>query len=156
MSKIVAEKWVRRFYNIYNTILSPNNGFHRYSQFFEAVKPVHKLTAEFQFSVVVKTAAMVEDGGGIVCGSITDNHKINQKFCGLFTRKSNHEAVHPLNANRGWYLLFDTVHLLKCLRNNWITEKCKKLSFDGETVGSFADVQELYEAEKIAFLKQHA
>ena len=50
-------------------------------------------------------------------------------------------------------MLFDTVHLLKCLRNNWITEKCKKLSFDGETVGSFADVQELYEAEKNSILK---
>jgi hypothetical protein len=118
-----------------------------------SIIPVHKLTAEYQFSVVTQAAAVVQNSGGVVIGSITDNHKINQKFCGLFKRKNNHEAVHPLHANQVWYLLYDSVHLLKCLRNNWITEKSQKISFDGHTVGSFVDVKELYEAEKSSILK---
>ena len=118
-----------------------------------AMTPVHKLTAEYQFKCVKEAAGMVESCGGVVLGSMTDNHKINQIFCGLFVKKSLAEAVHPLDANRVWYLLFDSVHLLKCLRNNWISEKEKKLSFDGQTVGSFADVEDVYEAEKESVLK---
>ena len=30
-------------------------------------------------------------------------------------------ATHPLDGTRSWYLLLDTVHLLKCIRNNWIS-----------------------------------
>ena len=52
-----------------------------------------------------------------------------------------------------WYLLFDTVHLLKSIRNNWITEKCQRLALDKQSVGSFLDVKKLYEAEKDSILK---
>ena len=117
------------------------------------VVPVHKLTAEYQFCLVKETTGMVEAAGGLVIGSITDNHKINQKYCTLFNRKSLCEAVHPLNNERPWFLLFDTVHLLKCIRNNWISESSKMISFDGESVASFSDVQALYEEEKNNILK---
>ena len=112
------------------------------------VVPVHKMTAEYQFLIVKETAGMVEAAGGFVIGSITDNHKINQKYCNLFTKKTQYEAYHPLDNTRSWFLLFDTVHLLKCLRNNWITEASKQLTLDGKIVGKFSDVQELYEEEK--------
>lgn len=118
-----------------------------------SVTPVHNLKASYQFTVVKEAATLVEKSGGIVIGSITDNHKINQHYCTLFTRKANYEAVHPLDEERTWYLLYDSVHLLKCVRNNWITEKCQKLSIDKKTVGSFSDVKSLYEAEKDSILK---
>ena len=88
-----------------------------------SVTPVHKLTAEYQYSVVIDVAKYVEKAGGIVIGSITDNHKINQHYCKLFDSRSENgaEAVHPLDDERVWFLLYDTVHLLKCIRNNWIT-----------------------------------
>ena len=38
-----------------------------------SVTPVHKLTAAFQFEVVKQAAMFVEQAGGIVLGSITDN-----------------------------------------------------------------------------------
>ena len=47
-------------------------------------------------------------------------------------------------------LLFDTVHLFKCLRNNWLSEKCKEISLSyGEehVVGKWKDVVSLYEKE---------
>lgn len=118
-----------------------------------SVIPVHKLTALYQFTVVKEAAAIVEMSGGIVLGSMTDNHKINQQYCKLFNRITECQAIHPLDDQRVWYLLFDTVHLLKCLRNNWITEKCQKLSLDNKTVGSFSDVKNLYQAEKDNILK---
>ena len=118
-----------------------------------AIIPVSKLTAEYQFSVVVDTAKMVEDCGGIVIGSITDNHRINQQYCHRFNRQSSCQAIHPLDNSRTWFLLYDTVHLFKCIRNNWLTEKCKHLTLDGENVGQFQDVQMLYEKEKNNILK---
>ncbi|KAF2364585.1 hypothetical protein FHG87_004659 [Trinorchestia longiramus] len=44
------------------------------------------------------------------------------------------------------------VHLLKCICNNWFSEKGQKISLDNETTASFADVKELYESEKGSIL----
>ena len=46
--------------------------------------PVQKLTAKFQYDTVIEMAIKVEKCGGIVLGSINDNHKVNQSFCTLF------------------------------------------------------------------------
>ena len=118
-----------------------------------SVTPVHKLTAKYQFDVVKEAAALVEKSGGIIIGSITDNHKINQQFCKIFNRNCDYQAIHPLDNTRFWYLLFDTVHLLKSICNNWITEKSQKLSLDKESVASFSDVKDLYKTEKDNILK---
>ena len=118
-----------------------------------SIVPVHKLSADFQFSIVKEVAEVVEHNGGRVVGSITDNHKINQRYCSFFSRKSSFEALHPLDSSRPWFLLYDTVHLFKSIRNNWYTEKCKSLSLDGKSVGNFSDIQALYETEKGSILK---
>ena len=112
-----------------------------------------KLTALYQFNVVKEAATLVESSGCVVLGSITDNHKVNQQYCKLFDLIYDYQAIHPLDGNRFWFLLFDTVHLLKCIRNNWISEKCQKLSLDQSTVGSFSDINELHVAEKENILK---
>ncbi len=52
-----------------------------------------------------------------------------------------------------WFLLFDPVHLLECIRNNWITEKCTKITIDGVTYGFFDDVRAVYNSEKDNILK---
>ena len=119
-----------------------------------SITPVHNSNAVYQFAIVKDNAAIVEKCGGQIVGSITDNHKVNQNYCKLFEKKSDHEAVHPLDDSRSWFLLFDPVHILKCIRNNWITEKCLKLSLDGgKTVGNFSDVRSLYLLEKESILK---
>ena len=121
-----------------------------------SVTPVHSLTAQYQYDRVVEMAGVVERSGGVVIGSITDNHKVNQAYCKLFTQKdkATFEAKHPLDDQRPWYLLYDSVHLLKCIRNNWISEKCKKMSLDKIVVGDFADVISLYKDEENSILKQ--
>ena len=98
---------------------------HRGPSIMVSVIPVDKLTAAFQFEVVKQAAMVVEQAGGIVLGFITDNHEINQLYCKMFDLPSESDcpatATHPLDGTRSWYLLFDKVHLLKCIRNNWIS-----------------------------------
>ena len=118
-----------------------------------SVTPVHRMSARFQFECVKRAAIMIENAGGTVIGSITDNHKVNQHYCKLFKLKSDHCAEHPLDGSRNWFLLYDTVHLLKCVRNNWLTEKSQKLSFDGSIIGDFAHVIAVYKAESSSILK---
>ena len=128
---------------------------HRGPSVMISVTPVHKLTAAFQFNVVREAAAAVEKAGGRVIGSITDNHRINQQFCKLFGKQGDcpATATHPLDERRVWFLVYDTVHLLKCIRNNWLTERTLRLSLDKENVASFSDVRDLYNAEKDSVLK---
>ena len=98
---------------------------HRGPSIMVSVTPVHKLATAFQFEVVKQAAMVVEQAGGIVLGSITDNHKINQLYCKMFDLPSESDcpatATHPLDGTRSSYLLFDKVHPLKCIRNNWIS-----------------------------------
>ena len=41
----------------------------------------------------------------------------------------------------------------KCIRNNWISEKTKTITFDDTTIGYFKDVQDLYKSEQDSILK---
>ena len=109
-----------------------------------SLTPVHKVTASYQCDLVKEAAAAVESNSGCVLGSITDNHKINQQYCKLFDMPGECTATakHPLDEVRVWFLLYDTMHLLKCIRNNCISEKCQKISIVRSTA-SFADVCEL-------------
>ena len=55
-----------------------------------------------------------------------------------------------------YFLLYDFVHILKAVRNNWITEKCKKLSFedDGKIKHvSWAHIIDLYRHEQEHLVK---
>ena len=126
---------------------------HRGPSLMISVIPVHKMTAKYQFSCVINAARIIEKAGGTVVGSITDNHKVNQQYCKLFQRTKDYCAIHPLDENRFWYLLYDTVHLLKCIRNNWITEKCQRITLDHENIGNFSDIIDLYKSENGSILK---
>ena len=57
-----------------------------------------------------------QDGGEVIA-AIFDGNRVNQKFFSLF----------DVDPERPWYsreynifLLYDYVHLLKCIRNNWL------------------------------------
>ena len=86
-----------------------------------SVTSVHKITTDFLFEVVKNAATAVEQSRSIVLACITGNHKINQLYYKLFDRPSETEypvtVTHPLDDTRKWYLLYDILHLLKCIRN---------------------------------------
>ena len=90
-------------------------------------------------------------GSRYLLGSITDNHKINLHFCKLFDQVTDLKANHPFDSSRSWYLLNDSVHIIKCIRNNWITQRSPK-NFQ-ESVGDYSYMKDLSMAEKDSILK---
>jgi hypothetical protein len=57
----------------------------------------------------------------------------------------------PFNPDKNIYLLFDTVHLVKNIRNNWLNEKNKLFIFPSFTgcsnikTTAFTNITDLYE-----------
>ena len=108
--------------------------------------PVVGLDAKFQFEQVNSTLTLINEFGGKTISVIADGNRVNQSFFKMF------ETVPgtPWVTTNGMFLLFDFVHLLKCIRNNWLTEKTHELSFDenGETfLAKWNDLIQLYDLE---------
>ncbi|GFS18677.1 transposable element P transposase [Elysia marginata] len=94
--------------------------------------PCHALKAHFQYKVVSHLVGSLEKAGGKVIGIINDNNKVNQNYFTLFPgfNQATSWVVPSLGDQaRPMFLLFDSVHLIKNVRNNRITEKCQKLSY---------------------------
>ena len=73
----------------------------------------------------------VVTAGDRIVAIISDNNIINRK---MFIELSGSDSlvpyiVNPVNQIDRIYLLFDTVHLLKCIRNNWINQADKTFVF---------------------------
>ena len=66
----------------------------------------------------------------------------------------------PINPDHKIYLLFDTVHLLKCIRNNWINDAEKTLTYpnfcDHDLImhASFRNLFTIYHMEKESIPKE--
>ena len=56
---------------------------------------------------------------------ITENNAINRKAMALFetTPKLSIVYRHPMDSSRPLFFILDAVHILKCIRNNWINQK---------------------------------
>ena len=76
-------------------------------------------------TLISKTIAAIEAVNGEVKVLICDNNRVNQKLFKIMDAVSDK----PWLTKAGRYLLFDFVHLLKSLRNNWLTERSKELLF---------------------------
>ena len=87
--------------------------------------PVTELDSIFLFDTCQKVINIINEAGGNVISIISDDNRVNQKKFKTFDCVLNK----PWLTKNGIYLLFDFVHLLKSIRNNWITEKTKELVF---------------------------
>ena len=74
---------------------------------------VCKITSNFQRSVIEELNQQIIIAGGKPLGLVMDNCQVNQKTFQYFNEKNVPSC----------FLLNDTVHILKCIRNNWITDK---------------------------------
>ena len=86
----------------------------------------------------------IRNAGGDVVAIISDGNRVNQKFFKMFDR------VQPWLTQDKIFLLFDFVHLLKNIRNNWITEPSQELIYilNGESkVAKWSDLKKLYKLE---------
>jgi len=135
-------------------------------KFLVKLLPCHGLTAAFQFSCITDVITMLEKCGGQVLAVICDNNRTNQACYKSFT---------PVSENTPWivdlpspssfpslhhlFLIYDPVHLLKNIRNNWLTDKLKKLKFPTESdsgeykVATWSDLCDLYNHESTTMVK---
>jgi len=93
------------------------------------------------FYIMIKRILVgLELVGFKVIAAITDNNAINRKAMSKFISPPKLSILypHPSDKTRPLFFLFDTVHILKCIRNNWLNvksvEKC--FSFPHFTFGN--------------------
>ena len=115
-------------------------------RFLSKMIPVSKLNSQFLMDQVSATTQAITSGEGQVKAIISDGNRTNQTF---FKR---HQTVpdKPWLTEDGKYLLFDNPHLLKCIRNLWLTEKTGELQYDDNGViriAKWLHLKQLYDLE---------
>lgn len=90
------------------------------------IVPVKTIKAEDLFDITDKIIRGLEEIGYFVFCVITDNNSINRKCVRFFANPPKASIVypHPCDSTRPLFYMADTVHLLKCIRNNWVNQKC--------------------------------
>ncbi|GFO27806.1 transposable element p transposase [Plakobranchus ocellatus] len=98
--------------------------------FVAKILPCHALTAEYQFKKTCELINTLEGCGAKIVCIINDNNKVNQSFFNTF-HKSDPAfpwiAKSPVDNSKPLFLLYDTVHFIKNIRNNWVSEKSQTL-----------------------------
>ena len=121
-------------------------------KFLAKMIPVAKLTSHFLYDEVRKIVDIINSSNGQVVAIITDNNRTNQAFFKLFQTVENK----PWLTENNIFLLFDYVHLIKSIRNNWITEITRELEceFKGDKfVAKWSHLIEIYNLEKDDLVK---
>lgn len=91
--------------------------------FLSKILPIAKLNSSFLHDQVQLSLEAIGRAGGHVKAIICDGN--NQAFFKLL----GVNAQRPWETEAGVFLLFDYVHLLKNIRNNWLTETTGELQF---------------------------
>ena len=123
-----------------------------------ALQPVKNLDTSFLHNSVNKVLQLVESVGYKVVSLLSDNNRINRNvfaaICGGILQPS---IVHPLDSTRQLFFLFDPVHLLKSIRNNWINQIDQTFyvpGIDGNAAKAcFAHLKQLYDSERSQIVK---
>ena len=103
-------------------------------------------------------AGIIHDCGGFVFMVMTDNLRCNQSMFKAFHEKygtANEWSINHPVPNPHFlilFMLYDPTHLLKNVRNNWVTEKTQILLFPDSDTGKmiearWRDLIELYKEE---------
>ena len=97
--------------------------------FVARLAPVTNLKHEFLVELLLLVVKIIHDAGGFVFGAVTDNLSVNQKSFKRIHERYTPDTIHsvehriPNDHFPSFLMMYDTPHLMKNLRNNWITEK---------------------------------
>ena len=93
----------------------------------------------------------------------TDNYPMNVNIFKLFSpdRILKHTVPHPIDINRSLFLLFDFVHIIKSIRNNWLNQKDYNKTFTYpnfdqihvSNTAVFEEIRQLYKSDQHAVAK---
>ena len=117
--------------------------------------PVYRLTASFQYDQVMLIIDQLEQCGAKIFAVICDGNRVNKFFFKHFETVAGKPW---LTKEKNMFLLFDYAHLLKYIRNNWLTEKCGTIAFKDENgdqqMARWSDLKSLFQVEEASTLKQ--
>lgn len=127
------------------------------------IVPVSHMTALQLYGLLIKVIQEIENIGFRVIALVSDNNCINRKAFEHFSVSQKLESVvpHPCDSDRKLFFIFDAVHIIKCIRNNWISKRnlsnCLTFpdfdNFDATSVAKFKHLETLYQNEKNALVK---
>ena len=109
--------------------------------------PVRGMKAKFLYEQVQEILKLIRGAGGKPTSIIGDGCRVNKKFFKKFKTVDKK----PWLTTDGIFLLFDYVHLIKCIRNNWLTEPNGEIKFEKDGTSYTAkwdDLLNLFELEE--------
>ena len=126
--------------------------------------PYSETSAAEIFPITKKVISDIESCDLIVVTLITDNYLLNVRLFKLFSNSSQleHCVPHLVDSSRSLFFLFDFVHILKTIRNNWLNQTDYNRTFTFPSFENFAmtntatmeDVRLLFKSEQLASVKQ--
>ena len=120
--------------------------------FLSKILPISRLNSSFLHEQIQLSLDAITEAGGCVKAIICDGNRNNQAFFKLFGA----DPQRPWETPGGIFLIYDYVHLLKSLRNNWLTEATGELTFyhDGvRKTAKWSHLVELYKLEAESLVK---
>ena len=101
-----------------SSIMSPNRDV-------VCLVPVQRMTSEYLTQLIKDVIRIVTGAGYTIVSILSDNNVVNRKSFISLGGSDNllPYMINPVNNVDKIYFLFDSVHLLKSVRNNWINLK---------------------------------
>ncbi|KAH7937647.1 hypothetical protein HPB49_014092 [Dermacentor silvarum] len=93
------------------------------------IVPVHRLEAEYLHKTLKDVMCGLEKIGYRVACVVSDNNSVTRKATSFFESPPSNRIVyqHPSDPARSLFFVIGSVHILKCIRNNWINHKNDKV-----------------------------
>lgn len=86
-----------------------------------ALIPVKNLTAQQLYSYALKVLSLLKECGYSVLTLLSDNNRVNRNMFELICGGSIKTCMdNPFDKGKKIFFLFDSCHLIKSIRNNWL------------------------------------
>lgn len=127
-----------------------------------AMIPVCNSTADELLKWTKKVLEIIHNSGFVVETIITDNLRVNRNMLTNLCGGVLKSCISNIYIDGSYiFILFDTVHIIKSLRNNWINQRTKNCTlmfpsikdFTNKMSASFSHLIDLYENEKSSVIK---
>lgn len=122
-----------------------------------ALFPVRNLTTDILLKYTNEVLKVLHDCGFTVLSLISDNNRVNRN---MFTCLSGGELKpfinNPYCPSKKLFFLFDSVHLIKSIRNNWLSQGSIYFPNPSDRKicsASLTNLKNIYEVEKTCVLK---
>lgn len=151
-------------------VIYANSIFGNFGEVYNVV-PVTELTSKDMEEYFNEAIKSLQEIGFIVTSISLDGNRVNQKFYSEKAKMSDSEYYFPNPTIPGAsiYMFFDSLHIYKNLRNNWIAKETSKdnamppkISYpnfdndDGtENIADFEDLREILKENQTAFRNEH-